>query len=165
MREVASWTATPRPPRAASPTGACSPTGRPRAGVWAAPGRVNLIGEHTDYNDGFALRQSVRAAVRLRADGVPRLHSSRIGGDAVEVRPAGLAPGHPSHRAAEPAPASLHPLRPKDTDREDPRLRRSRLHQFHHRLRLPRQGHHPRPARQPGHRPPRVHRRPNVLPR
>ncbi len=29
--------------------------GEPPAVVWTAPGRVNLIGEHTDYNDGFVL--------------------------------------------------------------------------------------------------------------
>ncbi|WP_400160297.1 galactokinase [Arthrobacter sp. BPSS-3] len=34
-------------------------------GVWSAPGRVNLIGEHTDYNDGFAFPIAIekRAAV------------------------------------------------------------------------------------------------------
>ena len=41
-------------------------------GVWRAPGRVNLIGEHTDYNDGFvlpfAIDRSAMVAVRLRRD-------------------------------------------------------------------------------------------------
>ena len=37
--------------------------GEPPAAVIRAPGRVNLIGEHTDYNDGFVLPMAINRAV------------------------------------------------------------------------------------------------------
>ena len=49
----------------------------PPVSVGSAPGRVNLIGEHTDYNDGLvlpiALDLGVKIALRERADDVVHL--------------------------------------------------------------------------------------------
>lgn len=53
-------------------------------GVWSAPGRVNLIGEHTDYNAGLclptALPHRTYIALRPRADDQVRLVSAQAEG-------------------------------------------------------------------------------------
>ncbi|OQR65881.1 galactokinase [Streptomyces maremycinicus] len=76
-------------------------------GVWAAPGRVNLIGEHTDYNDGFvmpfALPHIAVAAVARRTDGVLRLHSADLDSGVAELRLNDLAPGSDGNWTAYPA--------------------------------------------------------------
>jgi galactokinase len=76
-------------------------------GIWAAPGRVNLIGEYTDFNEGFvmplALPHTAVAAVSRRDDGVLRLHSADIEGPVVELHVDALAPLTNTSWAAYPA--------------------------------------------------------------
>lgn len=66
-------------------------------GVWSAPGRVNLIGEHTDYNGGLALPIALPhrtyAAVARRDDDVVRLVSAQEPSGVREVRLADAVPG------------------------------------------------------------------------
>ncbi|MGO4692010.1 galactokinase [Glaciibacter sp. 2TAF33] len=58
------------------------------AGFWSAPGRVNLIGEHTDYNDGyvlpFAIDRRTVVGMRLREDRLVRIASS-FAEEAIEI--------------------------------------------------------------------------------
>jgi galactokinase len=70
-------------------------TGREPDGLWSAPGRVNLIGEHTDYNEGFvfpfAIDRRTIAALGLRDDRRIRI-ASTFSDEVAEIAIDDLAP-------------------------------------------------------------------------
>ncbi|MCF2528098.1 galactokinase [Yinghuangia soli] len=78
-------------------TGFAEAFGRTPDLAWHAPGRINLIGEHTDYNDGFvlpaAIPYGVTAQVAARTDGLVRIVSAQLGGEPAEIPLDALAPG------------------------------------------------------------------------
>jgi len=80
--------------------------GRAPDGIWSAPGRVNLIGEHTDYNEGFvlpfAIQQRTYAAVALRDDDRIRV-TSTFADEPVEVALEDLATLFPTESGTAPA--------------------------------------------------------------
>ena len=73
--------------------------GHPPRWLVAAPGRVNLIGEHTDYNDGFVLPMAIERHIIIAGDTNTRrevtLHSMTPGETArFSIRPK-VEPGEP----------------------------------------------------------------------
>lgn len=88
--------------------GSGQPDGDRPDGVWAAPGRVNIIGEHIDYNGGpclpIALPHRTYVALRRRDDQVVRLTSADAEpaswqGSLADVHPGGDFPSWVAYAA------------------------------------------------------------------
>lgn len=73
--------------------------GRTPTWVVAAPGRVNLIGEHTDYNDGFVLPMAIERWTVMAAHPVPErqatVHSQALGNTVTMDLTQPVQPGEP----------------------------------------------------------------------
>ncbi|GAB3635130.1 galactokinase [Hymenobacter arcticus] len=70
--------------------------------VLRAPGRINLIGEHTDYNDGLVLPAAIDKEIRfaMRLNGTDRIRLAALDFDAThEVAVADIAPIPDGHWA------------------------------------------------------------------
>ena len=75
------------------------------AAIYRAPGRVNLIGEHTDYNDGFVLPASIEfycwVAAAPRSDKKLVIHSENFN-ETVEANLDSFSPAGKNHWANYP---------------------------------------------------------------